>query len=450
MSLSLSGLSDLGELLQSVRDPQTRSYVSEAISAHYGGAQRAAIVSLWIAVTYDIVSKARELALGDDRAAADLIRRIDAASDHQNVKEFQDLESRLLTDAYSRFEFIDYHEHADLDRLRIDRNRCAHPAFASSGELFQPTPELVRAHIVHAIQHLFRHQPVQGKSALNRMVSDIASPTFPSLLSDACTFINARYLDRAKPALVRNAVIRIVKALLRDDDPDLPAASGAATTTALVAIGHRHPVVYEVAMRDHLPRVGASLAEDRLAALLDLAAVEQRVWDWLDEPTRIRLKQHLLTHEPGLDRYRRIGSLLNIEEMWPTLIQILSEDDKPPERLARRQDVIDAAISRYRLAGGYRVAEAIGESLILPLAPQFSPDDVVNVLDAVSENGQIWAATRTPRILGQLFDETAHHVIVTRSAWIRMVERVRCLNGGNWAPTLGHRLGVVDTADDEE
>ncbi|MBW4500097.1 MAG: hypothetical protein KME57_11190 [Scytonema hyalinum WJT4-NPBG1] len=57
--------------------------------------------------------------------------------------------------------------------MKEDRNLCAHPAFIAEEELFQPTPELVRTHIVHAVVHLMQHQPVQGKSAIQRIMSEI-------------------------------------------------------------------------------------------------------------------------------------------------------------------------------------------------------------------------------------------------------------------------------------
>ena len=48
-------LTDLDELALSVREIKAKSYITEAIDAYRGGAYRAAIVSTWIAVTFDII-----------------------------------------------------------------------------------------------------------------------------------------------------------------------------------------------------------------------------------------------------------------------------------------------------------------------------------------------------------------------------------------------------------
>jgi hypothetical protein len=54
--MNYARVSDLDELLLSVRDPTSKSYILEAINAYRGGALRSAIISTWIAVSYDIIS----------------------------------------------------------------------------------------------------------------------------------------------------------------------------------------------------------------------------------------------------------------------------------------------------------------------------------------------------------------------------------------------------------
>lgn len=56
-------LTDLDELALKVRDRMVRSYILEAIDAYRGGAYRSSIIATWIAVTFDIISKIRELAI---------------------------------------------------------------------------------------------------------------------------------------------------------------------------------------------------------------------------------------------------------------------------------------------------------------------------------------------------------------------------------------------------
>ena len=56
------GITDIDTLALAVRDRESRRLIAEAITAYRGGALRSAIMSTWIAVSFDIISKARELA----------------------------------------------------------------------------------------------------------------------------------------------------------------------------------------------------------------------------------------------------------------------------------------------------------------------------------------------------------------------------------------------------
>ena len=48
-------LSDLDELLQSVRNKYAQEYLKEAIIAYRAGAYRASVISTWISICVDII-----------------------------------------------------------------------------------------------------------------------------------------------------------------------------------------------------------------------------------------------------------------------------------------------------------------------------------------------------------------------------------------------------------
>jgi hypothetical protein len=52
---------DLNEFPASVRHPTFRFYIMETVVAYQSGIYRAAIISTWIAVSYNIIAKLREL-----------------------------------------------------------------------------------------------------------------------------------------------------------------------------------------------------------------------------------------------------------------------------------------------------------------------------------------------------------------------------------------------------
>src|SRR5438105_362811 len=110
-------LTELDDLVLTVRDRNSRSYILEAINAYRAEAYRAAIISTWVAVTYDIISKIRELANQGDAEAKKVVEAFDKDIDAQErgdasaVARFQKFENELLDKALTKFEFISRQEH---------------------------------------------------------------------------------------------------------------------------------------------------------------------------------------------------------------------------------------------------------------------------------------------------------------------------------------------------
>lgn len=71
----IESLSDIEALAVRCNSEQSKGYIAEAISCYRSGAYRAAIVSTWIAVIFDLIDKIRELALQGDGTAKTLEAR---------------------------------------------------------------------------------------------------------------------------------------------------------------------------------------------------------------------------------------------------------------------------------------------------------------------------------------------------------------------------------------
>lgn len=423
-------LADLDELALKVRDKIARSYILEAIDAYRGGAYRSSIVSTWIAVTFDIISKIRELSNQGDPMAQAFINSLDQAIAVKQVKQLQNIEEDLLKKAKDDFEFLSDQEFVDFVRLKEDRNLCAHPAFVTEEMLFEPEPERVRMHMVHVVKHLLQHQPVQGKNAIERIIKDIKTNTFPLTLDSACIFLNSRYLDRAKKSLIENLIILLLKAVLRGDISALPLTHSRQIILTLQAVSKRHPDIYEERMMAKLSTIVVSLDDDCLSNIFGLLVADPRCWYWLDESTKIRLK---LAVENSFRRgsiRRTIFEVIAIDDLRPTILQGFKK--LPPKvqiniiKFTPRPEFADQAISLYSEADSYRGAEILGESLILRMASCFSSTDVQKILKVVEGNKQIYDASGTPAILDQLYEKTERYLPGLHESWKSLFEFLFC------------------------
>ena len=205
-------LADLDELVMRCRDERAKKYIDEAVRCYRSGAYRAAVVATWIAVCFDFVDKLRELAAAGDSHAEKItldLAKHQAAGDFQSAMKFE----ATIPSLALQFEFVSHTEKVDLERLKEDRNRCAHPSQNNDSEVFEVASELARLHIRNAVCHLLQHEPAQGNGALDRLLEDIGSVTFPSSFEKVMARLKEGPLPKAREALIRNFVVVLLKSI---------------------------------------------------------------------------------------------------------------------------------------------------------------------------------------------------------------------------------------------
>lgn len=449
-----NGLSDIDSLTLFVRDKESQRLISEAVTAYRGGAYRSAIVATWIAVTYDIIAKAQELAAKGEGDAKAFVGEIDAAiakaHTSKDFKETQAIERDLLKTAMDRLQILASHEYIDLDRLREDRNHCAHPAFIADGGLFQPSPELVRSHLVHALQHLLINAPLQGKAALSRLEADILSLSYPTNTTEIGQYISDKYLSRAKDTLVRNIIKRLITLPFSADGHKFDGQEWLLALT-LNAVSLAKPAIYD----DYIPALinpGLDgVSDSLLLGIGRFIEADPRIWEWLSDNVKLRLKNLLVKATiEDLKTFDAI-EIRTIPELSEIIVSRFNSFDIPTQTSIiashPRPEFADTAIEIYSKAGGYRYAEILGQTLITRLASCFQPLHIEALLKAVADNGQIWGASGTPKVLEVVFDETHSLLPDTKVHWEKFLA-VMLKNAENdplahYAyPSLRNRLAI--------
>jgi hypothetical protein len=425
-------LVDLDDLVLTVRDRSSRSYILEAVTAYRAEAYRSAIISTWIAVAYDIISKVRELAGQGEPEAQALVTELDDAIERQSqgdlsaIPRLQKVENDLLDRALNKFEFLSRQEHTDLTRLKEDRNLCAHPAFTKQDLLFQPTPELVRSHIVHAVDHLLQHPPVQGKNALARLKQDILQPSFPTEQAAVTAFLRHKYLDHIKQSLLRNVIAVFLKIIIKRSEPDLQGHE-VAVVRCLTAVRQHSPAVFDATMAEQIPALTTDLKDSALKRVLRLLPVEPRVWGWLGQDLQIRLRMIVggYAFDEGANDYLFDG--FAIEELGPLLGEAVKRLEVAQQvaliRRSPRAEFIDTAFGLFQEAGSYRYAEQLAVDLILPLSRFYGANDLERLLAIIPTNSQIYGASDMPDSVTDLFKRTERLHAATRQHWEHFLQQ---------------------------
>lgn len=445
-------LSDLDELALTVRGQHSRTYIIEAIATYRARAYRSAIMATWVAVVFDIIDKIRELATQEEPAAKALAQQIDVWIDsatrgnEHGVKSFLQFERDVLAKAAEEFEFITPHERIELERLRDDRHNCAHPAFAGGDALFQPTAELVRSHIVHAITHLLRHPPVQGKSALVRLEQDVLQSSFPSSQEQVTQYLEDRYLNRIRQGLLKNIVAVLLKWLIKPPEPKF-VGHEATLLHCLKALQTCRPQTYLDGVRHNFQRLAEFLPDEYLPRLILLCGSDPECWDLLSTSLQIRIRQFIEQYVPLTGDTYTIFSAMNLDALRSSLVQAFGRFGLSDQAtvLARypSADLCEEAVARFGDAHAYRDAEARFDSLIRPLFRVVTPGQIRLILNTALKNNQIRDASGMDKRLVDLLMATRWRS--PRDAWLGFIA---ALDAANDYPMSYNGLRAVLERDD--
>lgn len=278
-------LADLDELILRCRDDSARALIAEAVAGYKSGALRSAIVATWVAVCFDFIEKLRELALAGDSSAEKQIERLEKIRSGDDVPGALAFERDLLKLARDQFEFISPIEFVDLQRLQVDRNRCAHPSLVDETSPYRPSAELVRTHIVSAVDHVLRHPPAQGKFALERLLAQIDSEYFPIRKDSALDALRTGPLVKARESLVRNLVVVLLKKSLEETG-----AERMRRISALKAIEVLHAEPYKKTVAEKYSALLRALPDESLEMALVPVDEIPHAWNLLDVDVSQRLR----------------------------------------------------------------------------------------------------------------------------------------------------------------
>jgi hypothetical protein len=396
-----AGFIDLDILLTRIRRTQSKVYFLDAVRAYKAGALRAALTSAWVALVYDLIAKYRELSALGDAGATAFIQGWDAATAANDVRRLLQLEATILDDATNVTQVVNRIAHTHLQRLRDDRHLCAHPAFSAEAELFEPSPELVRLHLVNVVDLVLSQDPLQGKAIFDLFDVDVQSAGFPGRHARILDYVEQRYLERVRPQNIRNFGAVLAKSLLKGVPPQWE-TQGRKIVSSLVAIRERAAPSWPDVAAAIVRLIDTLEPQHRPRAIAYVAAFPD-FWPLLQEPTRTALQETVENTEAATLTDYAILAGVTLPQFRARLLKVISELDGDSllkalavEPLA---DLWPRAVALYEGSGSYRGSEANFRNFINPFVGRLSYAQHDQLLDAIVENGQNWDAGETDTLL---------------------------------------------------
>lgn len=382
-------ISDLDEHLLRCRPGPSKAYAEEAVATYRAGAYRACIVTAWIAVVFDIIEKMRETALFEN---AEIRQKLDdfhrwqeeiAGGNKAVLSQALKFEREILSYAYQKLELIDGQQLIDLERLLDDRNRCAHPTFQRDAVPYQPSGEIARAHLCHAMQHLLQQPPVQGRAALSELRRVLGSDYFPREAAKAKKEFEEGLFGRPSPAFIRGAVDEMLHGFFQEGDSYY---RGPRIPSALAAILEITRDVSEPRLVEQFRRIFPRLPDKELPYAIVLVVLLPECSRALTEPQYEKLRSVVRDGPLNGSALERASKLPQLQAAVRDYIRGLSVDELAIKvKSGLREAAVEQAVAFYCTCGSWDRANHVTENLMLPLLPYLNREQIEKILKSPND-----------------------------------------------------------------
>lgn len=370
-----------------------RAHIREAVRCYDAGAYRAAIVSAYVAVTFDLIDKLQVLAAAGDGDAQNAIAELGSLREQQNQGNPQAIggllkfERTLIELFRDKFDFFGAHEFEDLDRLRADRNRCAHPTFTLSALPYSPAAELARLHIRNALALVLTQAPRQGKAALAGLRTVVLSPYFPIETAEAVERLRNSELANARPALLRAFVDDLAFGW---PDPAHPYHQKRAASVAIAAVVELNRAGTLDRVRLDTDKLLLSSDKDAIRFGVAIALRIVDVGEALSEPAKT-VARSWLKDESSPFRAAAIARACSVS--WLADAAREAAAGMTLDELAGivgtdiPDEIVQRAVELFSSAGSWSVANSIADRAAVPFAPRMTQAQIDQIILS-SVNGQ--------------------------------------------------------------
>lgn len=413
---------DLEELRSHIYAHDSKPYFDEGVRAYQAGAYRAAIVETWVAVSLDLISKIRHLAERGDKTAKSYIARLDEAIKDENKGNLQKAENELL-DKAKKLELITGREHTELNRLYLDRNVCAHPAFTAPNDVFQPTAEQVRYHLSSAVDNALSLPPTPGRLLISQLINELKQKAWPKQ-AQLGRYFRENYLNAKPERTRRNIAELLIKTAIKTPELETVAEVEPEEVTQrcrniINSLLHSEEALLQQSIKSVLRKrlEGNNFTDEVLLRTVGTLGQFSSTWEALDSPTITRIST-LISTGP-IEELRKFATLIcypihleEIEAVANVRRFELSESIEGYEYLFDNisSDTtyrIDLALNALENSESFRNSERLLQDLI-SIGEDMKPDHLSRLAEITKANYQVYFARETENLLISLYSKTKH------------------------------------------
>lgn len=391
--MSIEQLTDLEELMLRCRSRGAKEHIREAVLAYKAGALRVSIVATWTAVVFDLIDKVRELAIS---GSADAQNWLNEYENHQMqfdkgnkaaIKQLLAFENDIIIAARDKFLLISHNEFIDLERLKDDRNRCAHPTFQRIETPYYPTAEQARYHIKNSIVHVLSQPPIQGKFALNNLKKLVESNYFPADDSSALSQLANSDLAIASDSLVRAFIDYLLFGLLDKTHGLYRQYRAIAALNSCIQL---HANISWERISKQFNKCIMQIEDDTLILTVVLIGYVSGLWSNISEQAQNKIKIFLLNCSD--DEFTSVVPIvLNIDGLTEVVSSRIAQSDcNSLVKIKQFHEItpcVERAVYLFSHASNWNEANHLYSTLICRVTSALTDNQIETIILSPSRNG---------------------------------------------------------------
>lgn len=398
-----------------ITDARTKRYFSEVMISYNCGCYRSAVVMLWSVAVCDVLFKLVQLAEHyGDQIAKSILKEIEAI--RSGNPKSPEWEAELIEKVKTRTQLLEAGDHANLMALQNHRHLSAHPVLSASEVLFEPNKETARAHIRNTLEGVLTKPAIMTKKVFDAFVEDLE--TNSAVLPDKTSltkYLSAKYLTHLVPPVEQALFRSLWRLVFRSEDARCE-KNREINARALGILYENRREHLKSAIRDervYFSEVGTQ--GSRFDYLLRFIGAYPELFAFLTDAARTPLEQ---AAKVNLSNFARAWFLSpNASAHLDNISQRITQEKQyisgevyehilaVASDAGLRTKALDLAIVQFGRSNSFDMADGYFVSLIKPLLPHFSREQLVELVKAIDGNGQIYNRGRA----------ASHHRLITTS-----------------------------------
>lgn len=387
---------------EQIHHPKTKEYFKEVLRSYQSGNYRSCIVILYSIVITDLLYKLEELKdLYNDETATKILEEVE--NEKETNKVLSAWEMKLVEGIYNRTKLLETSDYANISSLKEHRNLSAHPVLNKNFDLFNPSLENARSHLRNMLDGVLTKPSMLSKKVFNFFMEDIARASESRFTqTELERFLESRYFKK----IAMNEYKELLKSLWRITFSDTSEKSNhhreiCLSTLNLMLMRNKFELIEFI--REN------SIYFSRISPDIHIGFISEtlfnfpQIFNCLTVDAQELIKAETRKHKD----YEFTAYYLNSDirthlSLYQTKIDEdpFFVDDMPTWGLNHFYDycegdkliqsmLIDWMIQKFRGCSNFDKADIAYDNLIAPHLPDFSREQMVELLRAININSQI-------------------------------------------------------------